>query len=77
MPAKPHRLHSMAEDVHRVVGFLYFVGFFVYSRCRPDVSGTSKMTGEQRTCSMAAHPNGDSTLNWRKSSASSGDGACV
>jgi hypothetical protein len=26
---------------------------------------------------MAAHPNGDSTLNWRKSSASSGDGACV
>jgi hypothetical protein len=26
---------------------------------------------------MAARPNRDSTLNWRKSSASGGDGACV
>jgi hypothetical protein len=26
---------------------------------------------------MAAQPNGDSTLNWRKSSASGGESACV
>jgi hypothetical protein len=26
---------------------------------------------------MAVQPNGDATLNWRKSSASGGDGACV
>jgi hypothetical protein len=31
MPAKPHRLHSMAEDVHRVVGF-YTLWAFLYIR---------------------------------------------
>ena len=33
--------------------------------------------GEQGNCHMTAHPNWDSTLSWRKSSASSEGGECV
>ena len=39
--------------------------------------GNFETTGEQRICCMAARPNQDSTLVWRKSSASAYAGGCV
>jgi hypothetical protein len=56
-------------------GWLRFV-IIVFERAISGI-GTSKTTGEQRISFMAAQPNQDSTLIWRKSSASGGDGACV
>ena len=52
------------------------MAFYVFEGTAPDI-GLFEMTGEQRTCSMAAQPNRDSALNWRKSSASGGEGNCV
>ena len=39
--------------------------------------GNFETTGEQRICCMAARPNRDSTLVWRKSRASGPNGGCV
>jgi hypothetical protein len=39
--------------------------------------GNFQTTAEKRICCMAAQPNRDSILSWRKSRASGGGGECV
>jgi hypothetical protein len=51
-------------------------GFFVFEAAAPDF-GNFETTGERRIYLMAAQPNRDSTLIWRKSSASGESGGCV
>ena len=65
----------MAKDAHRVV-MSYALWTFVFPR--PNARyGYFETTGERRICFMATQPNRDSTLIWRRSSNSGGDGACV
>lgn len=49
---------------------------FVLEAAAPE-AGNFETTGEQRICCMAAQPNPDSTLAWRKSRASGPNGGCV
>jgi len=51
-------------------------GIIVFEALMPDV-GYFEQNGERRICYMTAQPNRDSTLIWRKSSASGGNASCV
>lgn len=48
----------------------------MFEALKPDI-GCLEPDGEQGTCCMATQPNQDSTLIWRKSSASGGNSSCV
>lgn len=55
---------------------LRLVALFVFEAAAPIV-GNFEMTGERRTCLMAAQPNHYPILTWRKSTASGGGNECV
>lgn len=75
-PANPCRLHSMA-GMSTEWWLATLCGFLHVRRSCPEVSGTSKVSGERRIYLMTAQPNRSSTPIWRKSSASAGGGECV
>jgi hypothetical protein len=54
----------------------YALWLFIFEDTPPRIE-SFEITGERRTYLMAAQPNPDSTLIWRKSRASGESGGCV
>jgi hypothetical protein len=66
----------MARDSHRVIFGYALLENVVFEALTPD-AGYFETTGDRRICLVATQPNRDSTVVWRKSSMSGGNGQCI